>query len=78
MKVFLDDNGILEPFQSGFKTLHSTETALLRVFNDILLACNSGSHVVLVLLDLTAAFDTADHNILISRLNDQWVLVALL
>lgn len=63
----LDDNGILEVFQSGFKTLHSTESALLRVFNDILLACDSGNHIV---LDLTAAFDTVDHNILISRLND--------
>uniref|UniRef100_A0A3Q3BY54 Reverse transcriptase domain-containing protein n=1 Tax=Haplochromis burtoni TaxID=8153 RepID=A0A3Q3BY54_HAPBU len=70
LKDFLDDNGIFEVFQSGFKTLHSTESALLRVFNDILLACDSGNHVVLVLLDLTAAFDTVDHNILISRLSD--------
>uniref|UniRef100_A0A3P9BFF7 Reverse transcriptase domain-containing protein n=1 Tax=Maylandia zebra TaxID=106582 RepID=A0A3P9BFF7_9CICH len=70
LKDFLDENGIFEVFQSGFKTLHSTESALLRVFNDILLACDSGNHVVLVLLDLTAAFDTVDHNILISRLHD--------
>lgn len=52
---FLDD--LLEVFQSGFKTLHSTESALLRGFNNILLANDSGEHV-LVLLDLTAAFDT--------------------
>uniref|UniRef100_A0A3B3Y8S9 Reverse transcriptase domain-containing protein n=1 Tax=Poecilia mexicana TaxID=48701 RepID=A0A3B3Y8S9_9TELE len=69
LKQFLDDNGILEVFQSGFKTLHSTESALIRVFNDILLACDSGNHVVLILLDLTAAFDTVDHDILISRLH---------
>uniref|UniRef100_A0A3B5PWV6 Reverse transcriptase domain-containing protein n=1 Tax=Xiphophorus maculatus TaxID=8083 RepID=A0A3B5PWV6_XIPMA len=69
LKQFLDYNGILEVFQSGFKTLHSTESALIRVFNDILLACDSGNHVVLILLDLTAAFDTVDHGILISRLH---------
>lgn len=56
-----------EVFQSGFKYLHSTESTLLRVFNDILLATDAGDYVVL-LLDVTAAFDTVDHNILISRL----------
>uniref|UniRef100_A0A669DR24 Reverse transcriptase domain-containing protein n=1 Tax=Oreochromis niloticus TaxID=8128 RepID=A0A669DR24_ORENI len=66
---FLNENGILEVFQSGFKNFHSTESALLKVFNDILLTCDSGNHVVLVLLDLTAAFDTVDHNILLSRLH---------
>ena len=69
---FLNKQNILEIFQSGFKTLHSTESALLRVFNDIFLATDSGHCVVLVLLDLTAAFDTVDHDILITRL-EQWV-----
>jgi len=52
--------------------MHSTETALLRVFNDILLSTDSWDCVVLLLIDLTAAFDTVDHDILISRL-EQWV-----
>ena len=52
--------------------MHSTESALLKVLNDVLLACDSGNCVALVLLDLTAAFDTVDHNILISRLK-KWV-----
>lgn len=65
---FLEEHGILEVFQSGFKALHSTESALLRVFNDVFLANDSGDCVIIVLLDLTAAFDTVDHNILISRL----------
>lgn len=64
---FVDDHNVLEVFQSGFKTLHSTESALLRGFNDILLANDSGEHV-LVLLDLTAAFDSMDHNVLAARL----------
>ena len=68
LKSFLDEHDVLEVFQSGFKTLHSTESALLRVFNDILLANDSGDHVILVLLDLTAAFDTVDHNTLVARL----------
>ena len=68
LKSFLDEHDILEVFQSGFKTRHSTESALLRVFNDILMVVDSGDYVMLVLLDLTAALDTVDHNTLVSRL----------
>ncbi len=45
----------------------ATETALLNVFNDLLLAADSGDYAVLMLRDLTNIFDTVDHNILISR-----------
>uniref|UniRef100_A0A8C5AN71 Reverse transcriptase domain-containing protein n=1 Tax=Gadus morhua TaxID=8049 RepID=A0A8C5AN71_GADMO len=72
---YINGQNIIEIFQSGFKTLHSTESALLRVFNDIFLATDSGHSVVLVLLDLTAAFDTVDLDILIARL-EQWVGVS--
>lgn len=72
LKSFLDKENIMETFQSGFKSMHSTESALLIVFNDIFIATDSGDQVVLVLLDLTAAFDTIDHEILLSRL-EHWV-----
>lgn len=50
--------------------LKHTTVLLRRVHNDILLLSNSGQSVVLLLLDLTAAFDTIDHEILLSRLED--------
>ena len=65
----LDANGLNEVFQSDYKKQHSTETALLRVNNDILRAIDDHSTIILVLLDLPAAFDTVDHSILLNRLN---------
>ena len=62
----------LSPFQSAYRKLHSTETALLRIYNDLLVSISQQKLSALVLLDLSAAFDTIDHNILLTRLTSNF------
>ena len=54
----MQDNGIVEKYQSAYKANHSTETALLRVYNDLLISIDQGEGATLVLLDISSAFDT--------------------
>src|SRR3954466_13971600 len=56
------------PLQSAYRKFHSTETALLRIYNDLLRASDRRQVTALVLLDLSSAFDTIDHQILLDRL----------
>ena len=67
----LSENNLCETLQSAYKSNHSTETALLRVSNNILWAMDDGKVGILVLLDLSAAFDTVDHSLLIQRLQNE-------
>ena len=62
-------NGVYPMSQSAFRPRHSTETALVRVMNDILLAMNPRQVTLLVLLDLSAAFDTVNYEVLLKRLH---------
>jgi hypothetical protein len=56
-------------FQSAYRKFHSTETALLRIHNDLLLSMENKRASALVFLDLSAAFDTVDHGIFLFRLS---------
>uniref|UniRef100_A0A3B3HCT2 Reverse transcriptase domain-containing protein n=1 Tax=Oryzias latipes TaxID=8090 RepID=A0A3B3HCT2_ORYLA len=64
---FLNRNNIFEKYQSGFRTNYSTETAHVKIVNDIRCNLDCQKLSVLGLLDLSAAFDTVDHSILLNR-----------
>ena len=57
-----------EMFQSAFKVFHLTETALVKIQNDVLRAVDNNDSIVLLLIDQSAAFDRVDRSILLSRL----------
>ena len=57
-------------YQSAYRKFHSTETALLKIHNDILSLMDDGRVTALTLLDLSAAFDTIDHTTLLRRLGN--------
>ena len=63
---YLTANGLFPKFQSGFRRHHSTETAILRVLFDIDSAIDQDQVSLLALLDVSVAFDTVDHGILLS------------
>ena len=70
--TYINKYNLNATFQSAYKQYHSAETALIRVHNDILTAIDSRRTVIILLLDLSAAFDTVYHNILLSRLHDRF------
>ena len=57
--------------QSSYRRYHSTETALVKITNDILMKMNTQEVTLLVMLDLSAAFDTVNHAILLTRLSEE-------
>ena len=66
---YLNINKLFPDRQSAYRAFHSTETVLADLLSDILLAIDSGNFSLLSLLDLSAAFDTVDHDILLRRLH---------
>jgi len=68
LRDYLTSADLLPPLQSSFRPGHSTETAVLQVLSDVLQVLDRGNSAALVLLNLSAAFDTVDHEILLQRL----------
>ena len=71
---YLEANELMPKLQSAYRKHHSTETAVLRVLSDILTAIDQQQVTLLALLDLSAAFDCVDHDILLSRLQSTFGL----
>ena len=72
LTIYMNQNDLGEPLQSAYTAFHKTETALFTIQNDILRSIDDKKIVLLLMLDLSAAFDTVDHAILLSRLESRF------
>ena len=70
LQAHIKNNHLSNPLQSAYRKHHSTESALLKVHNDIIISMDKGEVTAITLLDLSAAFDTIDHATLTDRLSD--------
>ena len=68
LEQHLANHRLHESMQSAYRQFHCTESALMKVQNDIMRSLDNNHATVLVLLDLSAAFDTIDHQTLLHRL----------
>ena len=68
----VDNHSLLPARQSAYRHYHSTETAIAAVHNDLIRAADADPVTALVLLDLSSAFDTVDHDILLSVLEKRF------
>ena len=72
MDTHMTTHSLHEVYQSAYRAHHSTESALLRVSNDVLRSIDRRRCVLLTLLDLSAAFDTVDHGKFLDRLESSF------
>ena len=70
----VSSNDLLEHSQSAYKRFHSKKTAILKIKNDITSALNQRRMAALILLDLSAAFDTINHKQLLNRLHSYYCI----
>ena len=69
---FIDTNQLHAKFQSAYRAQNSCETASIRIFADIQKLVFEKSHVALIALDSSSAFDTVDHEVLLRKLRDEF------
>ena len=74
LKSHLEENNLFSKYQSAYKANHSCETALLKIYEDLLCMMKPNTGIVMVFLDFSAAFDTIDHSILLQKLNSQFLI----
>lgn len=72
LSQYLETNDLICDAQSGYRANHSCETLLVRMFDDINNEVDNGNAIGLLLLDLSAAFDTIDHEILVKKLRTDY------
>ena len=70
LNTHINSSNTSNQYQSAYKKFHSTETALLKILSYFLASIDAGRVTALTLLDLSAAFDTIDHTILLIRFDD--------
>jgi hypothetical protein len=74
LKGHLEENDLYFKYQSAYKANHSCETALLKIYEDVLCSLKPNTGIVMVFLDFSAAFDTISHNILLQKLSSQFLV----
>ena len=72
LTAYIESENLLPCHQSGYRKFHSCETAVTKIHNDILMMMDKQSNVVLLLLDLSAAFDTINHSLLLQKLQNTY------
>ena len=70
LNTHMSKHHLCDTLQLAYKTSHSNETAVIRVQNDLLLSLDKRKVASIILLDLSAAFDTIDHDILLTRMRN--------
>ena len=74
---YVGTNNLDEPIQSTYRASNSTETALCKIYNDITLSRDRNECVLFISLDLSATFDTIDHQILLARLAHRYGITGI-
>ena len=73
----IERHGMMEAHQSAYHSSHNMETALLKVKTDVIRVLENQEVACLILLDLSVAFDTIDHDILLSRLKSRFAVTGV-